>query len=436
MSAIPAPTPSRTPPAPKPVAVPAPPKKSRGWIGVVVFLAVVAGAVFAYRALTRPTQPKPAAAAIKTAKAAIAPLEVTLRVSGQTSARNFATVTAPLLRGSENRGSLVLLDLANSGSFVKKGQLIARLDAQAAQDHIDDLKDTIAQAANDIQKRQAEQKVEWETMQQTLRVAKASYDKAKLDYSAAEVKVDLERELLKLSMGEAEARYKQQQRDIDFRKASQASELRILELTLARHKQHIGRHEHDLVRYTITAPMDGLVVMSSVFRGGEMMQIQQGDQVWPGQQILKVVDTRNMQVEGSVSQADSGDLRVNQLARIGLDAFPDLHFSGKVYSIGALAVGGWRQNYFVRAVPVRVQIQGADPRLIPDLSAHADIVLETVPNQLQVPAGTVQEENGKAFVNVKTAGGFERREVKLGKRNFTHIAVVSGLQAGDEVRLP
>lgn len=437
MSAIPTPAPAAAPPKPGPVSVPPRPRRSRVWIGLLAALIVVAGSVYAWRVLTKTAQPATPAAAIRTAKATVGPLEITLRVSGQTGARNFSNVTAPLLRGPENRGSLALLDLAPGGSHVKKGQLLARIDAQAAQDHIDDLKDTIAQAESDIRKREAEQKVEWEQMQQTLRVAKAQYEKAKLDYSAAEVKVDVERELLKLSVDEAEARYKRQQHDVDFRKAAQESELKILALTLERHKRHIGRHQHDLEKFTINSPMNGLVVMATIFRGGDMGQVQQGDQVWPGQQILKVVDTRNMQVEGSVSQADSGELRVNQLARIGLDAFPDVHMTGKVYSIGALAVGGGRQsNYYVRAVPVRVQIEGSDPRLIPDLSAHANIVLETIPNQLQVPSGAVQEENGKTYVSVREGGQFVRREVKIGKHSNTAAAVLAGLNAGDEVRLP
>lgn len=424
------------PKVPNTAAVPTPPRKSRLWMGIGAAVLLIVGAVFAYRALAKPAQPKPTATAARTVKAFIAPLDVTLRLSGQTAARNFANVTAPLLRGAENRGSLVLLDLAKSGSLVKKGQLVARIDAQAAQDHIDDLKDTLAQAQNDIKKREAEQKVEWETMQQTLRVTRSQYEKAKLDYSSSEVKVDLERELLKLSMDESEARYKQQQQDIAFRKASQAAELRILQITLERHKEHIGRHSHDLQKYTIRAPMEGLVVMATIFRGGDLAQVQQGDQVFPGQQILKVVDTRSMQVEGSVSQSDSGDLRLGQRAAIGLDAFPDLHFTGKVFSIGALAVGGWRQNYYIRSVPVRIQIEGSDPRLIPDLSAHGDVVLETVPDQVQVPAGAITEEKGKTFVQVKQAGEFIRRDVKPGKRSNTSVAVLSGVNAGEEVRVP
>jgi multidrug efflux pump subunit AcrA (membrane-fusion protein) len=104
-----------------------------------------------------------------------------------------------------------------------------------------------------------------------------------------------------------------------------------------------------------------------------MRQVQEGDLVSPGQQIMRVVDTSKMQLEARVSQADSSFLRVGQTARIGLDAFPELQFEGRVASIGALAVKGMWDTYYIRNVPVRLEIIGNDPRLIPDLSAWAEI---------------------------------------------------------------
>jgi HlyD family secretion protein len=432
----PAVAPPRAPERARPVAVPPTPKRRGPWTfaGIALIVVIIVGAVIARRVLNKPQQPA-TTTAVKTAKVFVAPLEVVLRVSGQTSARNFANITAPLLRGPDSRGSLVLMKLAKPGSMVHKGDLIAQLDAQSLEDHIDDLKDTVQQAANDVQKRTAEQKVEWEDMQQTLRVAKSDLDKAKLDYSAGEVKTDIERELLKLTMDEAQARYNEQMKDVAFRKASQESELKILRITLERHTRHMVRHSRDLEKFTMYASMDGLAVMANIFRGGEMAQVQLGDQVWPGQQVMRIVDTRSMQVEGSVSQADSSDLRLGQRVRIGLDAFPDKKLTGRIYSIGALAVGGWRQNYFIRNVPVRIAIEGSDPLLIPDLSAHGDVIIETIPDQVQTPLAAVQEEGRKATVQVRTATGWDTRAVTLGKRNNGFVAITSGLAAGDEVRV-
>lgn len=431
------PAPVQAPGRPAAVRAPEPPKHSRKWVILGTLAMVVAAAVIGYVRWSRSVaqeQAQAAGQAVKTAKAFVGPLEIPLRMAGQTSSRNFVNVVTPIMRGPEARGSMTLLKLTKSGAHVKKGELIAQIDAQSVEDHIDDLKDTIATAENDIKKRASEQSVEWETMQQTIRTAKAAYDKAKIDYAAAEIRTPIERELLKLTMDEAESRYKQQLGDAAQRRQSQASERRILDITLDRHKRHIGRHVHDLEKFTIYAPMDGLAVMSQVFRGGEMAQIQQGDQVSPGQQIMKVVDPKNMQAEATVSQADAGDLRLSQPVRVGFDAFPDLKLSGKVYALGALAQGGWRNSTFVRTVAVRVAIDGSDPRLIPDLSAHCDVVLETVPNQLQVPISAVHEENGKASVMVRQGEGWTQRPVTVGKHNNTYIAVASGLSAGDEVR--
>ena len=64
------------------------------------------------------------------------------------------------------------------------------------------------------------------------------------------------------------------------------------------------------------APMDGLVVMSQIWRGNEMGQVQVGDRVGPGQGFMKIVNTKSMQVEGSINQVESSELPLGQLAKI------------------------------------------------------------------------------------------------------------------------
>jgi HlyD family secretion protein len=359
MSALISPSPARAPQSPAPVIVPTPPHQSRRWMWLVACIILIAGSIAAYRMFwAKPHAVPTAGPAIRTAKVFTGPLDVTIRVAGTTSARNFVNITAPLLRGPEMRNSLVLLELADAGSFVRKGQIVARLDAQQLQDHIVDVRDMVQAAELEISKREATHKVDWENLQQTLRVTKAAFDKASLDFSAAEVRTEVERELMRIARDEARARHEQQQNDVAFRRASQAADLRILQIALIRQQRHLNNHVMDLETFTIRAPMDGLAVMSSIRRSGEIAQVQAGDQVMPRQPLMKIVDTRSMQVEASVSQAYSTQLRLNQPVHVGLDAFGDVQISGKLYSIGALAVGGWRQNDYIRNVPVRIAIGG------------------------------------------------------------------------------
>jgi HlyD family secretion protein len=439
MSAITNPTTSPVAP-PGQVAPPSverpPEKKSRRKLLIlgVVLVLVVAGA---YQLVLKPRMAQKAqpVMVVPTAKATVGALEQRVRLSGQTSSRDYADIVAPRLRGPESRNELVLLYLIKSGSRVKKGDLLASIDAQGAYDHIDDVKAIVESADSDVKKRKAEQAIDWENLQQTVKVAKADLDKAKLDASAAEVRTVIDQELLKLSVEEAEAHYNQVQKELALRQEEQKAEIRVLELTKERHIRHLQRHVTDVEKYTIRSPIAGLAVTQPMFRGGQMDMVQQGDQVHPGRLFLKVVDTSRMQVECTINQAESSRFRLSEQATIGLDAFPGLQFKGKIYSIGAMAKGGRQDNYYVHDIPVNVAIDGSDPRLIPDLSAYVDVLLHREENVLRIPRAAVFREQGKPFVFVKQGGTFVKKPVELGFRNETHVAVVSGLDAGADVAL-
>jgi len=377
----------------------------------------------------------PALIVARTATATAGNLDRVMRVSGQTTATNFVNITAPMMKGPDATREMVLMQVAAPGSWVKKGALVAQIDATTIADHVEDLGDTIDTARADITTRAAEQTIEMENLVQSVRVAKSEADKARLEYNGSETQTEIQRQLLKLTLDEAEARYKQLQADVAQKKLSHTAELRILELTLLRHTRHRNRHKKDLQTFSVYAAMDGLAVMQQIWRGSEMGQVQQGDRIFPGQPFMKIVNPKFMQVEGSINQAESSDFRIGQPARIHLDAFNGLTFEGKVHSIGALANGGFRNSYFVRNVPIRIDIAGNDPRLIPDLSASADVVVQSAADQVLVPINAVKSEKGRSVVYVKSAETFEPREVTTGLRNDTQIAVASGLRAGEVVRI-
>jgi HlyD family secretion protein len=240
---------------------------------------------------------------------------------------------------------------------------------------------------------------------------------------------------LKLNLDEADARHKQLQADVTQKQIAHAADLRLLNITLERHTRHRDRHKNDLKMFSIYAPMDGLVVMQQTFRSGEMVQVSVGDRVGPGQSFMKIVNPQKMRVDASINQAESSEVRLGQRTRIHLDAFPGLTFAGHVEGIAALAAGSQRQGYYVRNVPVRVRIEGSDPRLIPDLSASVEIIQDRVENGVLAPLGGIKHEDGKPVAYVKKADGFERRELQLGLQNTTQAVVLAGLQSGEEIRL-
>lgn len=374
-----------------------------------------------------------AADAIKIVRVATASAAPMLRLTGSTSAKNAISVTAPLMRGPDAGRALVLLKVAPSGSMVQKGQEVATIDAQSILDHVDDINATVIQAEGDIRKRKAEQQVELENLQQNIRIAKSNLDSSKLDAKALAIRSDIDQEQIKLNVEEATAQYENALKTLQVTKDRHAIELKLLEYTRERHIRHRDRHKHDAQSFTVKAPMSGMVVMQSIFRGGDMGQVQVGDQLSPGQPFMKIVDPRTMQLEARMNQVESDGLRLGQLAEVHIDAFPGLTLKGKVASIGAIGVAPGRDQAFNRSIPVRVTILEQDARVIPDLSGSADVRLAEAATGVVVPLESLHTAGDSFFVLVQRDGQRVRKEVGLALRTNTQAVIKSGLSGGEEV---
>ena len=422
------------PVAPKPAAAP---PEAPGHKKIWLTLALVASAgIAAYFLKPQPAQKKSdVAISARTAKIAAGTLDRTIRIAGSTSAGRFANISAPMLRGPDAGRSLTLVFLAKSGTIVKKDSVVAQIDTTAAKDHIDDVKAIVQTSESDIAKKKADQAIEEENLRQNLRLVKSNLDKAKLDLAASEVRTPIDQEQLKLSVEEYETEYKETEANFKIALESNRIELKLLDLTKARHLRHLDRHVVDMERFTIKTPMDGLAVMLSVYRGGDMGQIREGDTVAPNQAFMRIVDPKSIQLDAMVNQVESEWIRIGQPVTLAFDAFPGLSLKGKVFSIGALAVGGWRANYYIRNIPVKVVMLEQHPKVIPDLSACADVLIERREDSVLVPLEAVRTEGGKTVVHVKEGDHFGSLPVELGLANNTHAVAVSGLKPGQEVIL-
>jgi HlyD family secretion protein len=138
-------------------------------------------------------------------------------------------------------------------------------------------------------------------------------------------------------------------------------------------------------------------------------------------------------VRVKVNQADVHLLQVGQPARISLDAYPDLHFQGRVEQVtpvGTTSMLTTRVRNFVAIVSV----QGSHPKLLPDLSAAVDVELERKNNVIVVPRDAVVREKDGFTVQVLDGDRARSRTVTLGAMNDYEVIVASGLEPGTTVQ--
>ena len=336
---------------------------------------------------------------------------------------------------------LVLQELVKPGSHVKKDQIVAEFDRQYMLTRLDDYKATVIQTEASLRRQVADLAVARKAKEQQLLAAKGAYEKAKYDMRTIPVLSALDIERTKLALEETEAKYKQIETELKFLATSEKAQMRISELGLLRRREELKRSQANADRLLVKAPIDGMTVMQTTFRSGDMGQVQQGDQLYPGQGFMSIVDPRSMVVIATVNQADAEQLRIGSKAKVRFDAYPNLELPARVYSVGGIPKSSGMRADWVKEIPVRLKLERMDDRVLPDLSVAADVVLESAEDaSVVVPAASVFEEGGKSYVMVEAAAAansngthWERRAVEPGMANFTHVAIRSGLKAGERV---
>jgi multidrug efflux pump subunit AcrA (membrane-fusion protein) len=318
---------------------------------------------------------------------------------------------------------------------VKKGDTVAEFDRQYMLTRLDDYRASVEQVESSLRILRANLEVDKKAHDQSILSARADLDKARIDLKTLPVRSEIDAETLRLSEEEAAARYSQYLGEVKYKEISYAAQRRMAEVERDQSKIELARAEANADRMLARAPMDGITVMSQTFRGGEMGQIQQGDTVYAGMMFMRIVDPNSMVVNASVNQVDSERLRIGARARVRFDAYPDLELPAHVYSIAAVPrTGGFRANY-VKEVSVALKLDRLDPRVIPDLTVSAEVILAREEQAAVAPLAAVFREGsaGEPFVFVKGPSAWERRTVEVGLANNVAAAVRSGLRPGETV---
>ena len=431
----------KTAPLPVETQPPSPQRRSRRtrWIVPIVVVVVVAGGVYRQRQVSASGGASSlSTAGIRTATVRSGTLEKTLRLSGVTASKNQITLIAPRLRG--RRGSsnymLNLQELVPPGSQVSKGDMLARFDNQYMVNRIDSYEDRVIRQEARIRKSKATLKVKRMAHEQKIRVAKARLDKAALDLKTIPIRSEIQTERFRLAHEEAGASYQQLLSQTPYVEISESSELRRLELDLKEAEVEFRRAKVNLDKMLVQAPVNGLTVMLSLKRGAELDQIKKGDLLRSGMPYMLIVDLNSMMVNAELSQADSEMVHIGARVTVRFDAFPDLKTPARVHSIGTIARATKRRgSAYVRNVPVRLSLEKTDPRVIPNYSVSADLVLAREESAAIVPLECVfsDQAGGKPYAFVQGANGWERRELELGLANNIAVAVRSGLEEGAAV---
>ena len=381
---------------------------------------------------------------VRTAVAASGELVKSLRIGGSVETLHYAAIQAPEL-GPSSAGwtTLTLVKLAGAGSLVEAGSVVAEFDRKRLEDHIADRQSYVTYARANLQEWRSAILILQGAWSQRRLHAQAEFANALLDLRTAEVRSAIEAETLRAAAAEARAIWKHYEEEGPLRELVHAADLRYLELGVKKERLHVERHKRDHDRMQVRTLVGGMVIREPILnRSGEFAEVEAGDRINPGTLFMRIVDTSQMVIRATVNQVDAQTIRVGNSAAVKLDAYPGLQFAGRVTGMAALATRrlGTRLSggNFIRHIAVQVLIEGKDERLLPGLTASADVKVSAGQRGVLVPREAIRHEPrrpARAFVLVVEGSEYGKRAVVVQDLSDTEALIRSGLKPGERVLL-
>jgi RND family efflux transporter MFP subunit len=294
------------------------------------------------------------------------------------------------------RLSARVVEIPDPGTAVQKGQVIVQLDA--------------GPVAADIEAARSERLSAFDA----LRAARATLDLARQRFATDDdlhAKGGLTTDQWRESRGaleEAEAKAEFLEKDVPLRVASLDLRMRDLE------EQRAGA--------VVTATLDGTIYRTEV-RKGEMVRV--------GDLILRYADLSRLRVRTNIDQVDLGKVRDDQTARILSNAYPGREWKGSISEI----IPDVRMKENRAVAEALTEVTSGVEGLVPGMTVDVELVVQEVPNALQVPADAVFDEGQGPFVYKFLRGKVRKTAIRTGLSSLRAVEVTAGLEPGDTVVL-
>jgi len=318
----------------------------------------------------------------------------------------------------------------DTGSRVKPGQVIARLEHRDLDAQLSDVKSSLAnyqaahtqaeaeleQARANLAQAQAHmQKSRLELARQTNLLERGVTSKADSDNATAQARVD------EGQVRAAEAQIKAIQAKIES--SSQAVHSAEAKIKLV---------EAQLEYTSIRSPFEGLVISKDAEVGETVAPAIFGGNSTRGS-VVTIVDPNTLEVEADINESSIGKITPGLAAEVTLDALPNEKLPAEVRKIVPTAD---RQKATVK---VKVRFINIDPRILPDMNAKVTFIQKAESDgkaqatRIWVPKSAIQQRDGKATVLVLSDGRVQSQSVTIGSEVGDRVEIKQGLAGGEKV---
>jgi len=389
-----------------------------GLIAGIAVLAIACGGSKANVTREPSTPAAPAAVDVTTAPAIMRELPRFFEASGSL-AGDQQTDVAPSIAGKVTAGGVDL------GSYVRRGQMIVRLDdvdsklrVEQAQAQLDQAKAALRQAEEKVGIRPgqnfdvnkvpevANARVALELAEKNLRRAEKlieSGDVSRSTYDQQRAQRDQLKEVYEAALSLARQNF---------------AAVATARANVANAETQLGLARRNLSYALVFSPIDGYVAERTA---------DLGEYVSPTSKVATIVRINPLRIRIDVPEQAIPEVSVGQSVSVTTSAWPDKNFSGRIARISPSVSAS------SRTLTVEAEVENSSGVLKPGQFASVRILQSRPQPAVLVPVRAVKTESGVSRVFVIKDGHAQQRLVQLGQTEGDLIEVKGGVGADEQV---
>jgi HlyD family secretion protein len=357
------------------------------------------------------------------------PLSLSVPARGELESTNASPIAVPRVP----TGALKVKEIAEEGSVVRPGDIVAVFDETELEIELDNHRAAFRSADRRIEQTDLQSSIETGAIGVMREVAELERDNIRafesvdpLIYSRREILAD------RVRLGTAEETILFADASLLLRGEYYDIEERILDVERSQARGKVERVEYSLANLVLRAPIGGLIVYRKNWRGSA---VAVGDTLWPGNVIMSIVDPASTMLRAFVLERDAAGLAAEAEAAVTIDARPGRTFPGRVIGVAEIS-RAIEQGSPVKYCEVRIAVDNDEPELLrPGMKGEARVVTGTLQDAVVIPRSAVRGDAAEPFVLIEAPGGPQRRPVRLGPGDTVQVSVEHGLSGGERVLL-
>jgi multidrug efflux pump subunit AcrA (membrane-fusion protein) len=322
-------------------------------------------------------------------------------------------------------------DIIPDGTVVDSGQYVATLDRTEISNKIKDEETNLEKSETQLTKTKLDTSMDLRSARDEL---------LNLDYTLKEKALELEQSKyetpatirqVQMDLEKAARTKDQSEKNYKLRYEKAVANMQEVTASYVQAQRKLQSLQDVMKQFTIYAPKAGMVIYRRTWDGTKQ-GIGTTYNAWEGV-IAELPNLKEMISKTYVNEIDISKIKPGQVVRIGIDAFPEKKFTGRVTEVAN--IGEQIQGSNAKVFEVKIVVNEFDSILRPAMTTKNTIVTNVIDNVLSVPIESIYSNDSLTYVFLKNGRKTVRQQVIVGQSHDNEIIIKAGLSDNDELLL-